>query len=206
MCDYSWKILCPLVYQYIWVACTYTLHRWLMMTSQSPISSTSNLQCGSGSLLMRICGTCEGRELGIRATGLTFRELPMTSNRSHSDLSRAIASWKVSGRPSPKKTMSGFMIPDDTRSLQIGRKISVPEKSKTEEFWGIVAYSNNFNILKYEGHFMKKTQNYPFPYYYVLHHEESWWWIRPCPLLYTADKKCPPLKFIADFSRVCLLF
>lgn len=97
---------------------TYIWQRWFTMTSQSPKSSTSKWQCGNGSLLIKICGTWEGKELGIRATGLTFRELPITNNKSHLDLSSDIASWNVSGRPSPKKTMSGFIIPEATNSLK----------------------------------------------------------------------------------------
>lgn len=47
--------------------------------------------------------------LGMRATGLTLSEEPMTMSRSHSSLSAAILLWKCSGKPSPKKTISGFM-------------------------------------------------------------------------------------------------
>lgn len=48
--------------------------------------------------------------LGIRATGRTFREDPITIRRSTSSLSCFIALWNNSGRFSPKKTMSGFII------------------------------------------------------------------------------------------------
>lgn len=87
-----------------------------MMMSPSPNNSTSNLRCGSGSRFMRICGICDGIDEGINATGRTFNDEPITISRSHSSLSLAIASWKASGRPSPKNTMSGFMIPCETRS------------------------------------------------------------------------------------------
>lgn len=48
--------------------------------------------------------------LGMRATGRTFSEEPMTIKRSTSSLSCFMALWNISGRFSPKKTMSGFMI------------------------------------------------------------------------------------------------
>jgi len=48
--------------------------------------------------------------LGIRATGRTLSEEPMTIKRSTSSLSCFMARWNISGRFSPKKTMSGFMI------------------------------------------------------------------------------------------------
>lgn len=47
--------------------------------------------------------------LGIRATGRTLSEDPMTMIKSHSSLSMAIELWNSSGKPSPKKTMSGFI-------------------------------------------------------------------------------------------------
>lgn len=49
--------------------------------------------------------------LGIRATGRTFKDDPITINKSQLFLSSSIALWKLSGRPSPKNTMSGFIIP-----------------------------------------------------------------------------------------------
>lgn len=94
---------------------THSWQRWLIITSQSPNSSTSKWQCGNGSLLIRICGTSDGSELGISATGLTFSELPITKSKSHLFLSSVTASWNESGSPSPKNTMSGFMIPAETK-------------------------------------------------------------------------------------------
>lgn len=46
----------------------------------------------------------------MRATGRTLSEEPMTIKRSTSSLSCFMALWNISGRFSPKKTMSGFMI------------------------------------------------------------------------------------------------
>lgn len=48
--------------------------------------------------------------LGMRATGRTLSEEPMTIKRSTSSLSCFMALWNISGRFSPKKTMSGFMM------------------------------------------------------------------------------------------------
>lgn len=93
--------------------------------SPSPSSSTSNLRCGNGSRLIRICGTCDGMDEGIRATGRTFKDDPITIRRSQSSLSLAIASWKASGSPSPKKTISGFIIPCDTRSENYTKEYSI---------------------------------------------------------------------------------
>ena len=53
----------------------------------------------------------------MRATGRTFNEDPMTISRSHSSLSLAMAWWNASGRPSPKNTMSGFMMPWVNKSV-----------------------------------------------------------------------------------------
>lgn len=47
----------------------------------------------------------------MRATGRTFKDDPITINKSQLFLSSSIALWKLSGRPSPKNTMSGFIIP-----------------------------------------------------------------------------------------------
>lgn len=112
----------------------------LTMTSQSPSSSTSKLRWGSCSLFIRTWGTSWGMEsgwnedrpaknyrfaqslntlkikiisvyvLGMRATGRTLSEEPMTIKRSTSSLSCFMALWNISGRFSPKKTISGFMI------------------------------------------------------------------------------------------------
>ena len=47
--------------------------------------------------------------LGIKDTGRTFSDDPMTINKSHSNLSSAIWSWNSSGKLSPKNTMSGLI-------------------------------------------------------------------------------------------------
>ncbi len=54
--------------------------------------------------------SAEQNVLGMRATGRTLSEEPMTIKRSTSSLSCFMALWNISGRFSPKKTMSGFMI------------------------------------------------------------------------------------------------
>lgn len=48
----------------------------------------------------------------MRATGRTFNDDPITINKSQLFLSSSIALWKLSGRPSPKNTISGFIIPN----------------------------------------------------------------------------------------------
>lgn len=48
----------------------------------------------------------------MRATGRTFNDDPITINKSHLFLSSSIALWKLSGSPSPKNTISGFIMPD----------------------------------------------------------------------------------------------
>mmetsp|Transcript_37299 Transcript_37299/g.97791 ORF Transcript_37299/g.97791 Transcript_37299/m.97791 type:complete len:268 (+) Transcript_37299:70-873(+) len=58
------------------------------ISSQLPSSSALNLRCGSGSRLIRICGTSGGIMSGIRATGLTLSEEPITMTRSQVSASR----------------------------------------------------------------------------------------------------------------------
>mmetsp|Transcript_7049 Transcript_7049/g.17692 ORF Transcript_7049/g.17692 Transcript_7049/m.17692 type:complete len:254 (+) Transcript_7049:691-1452(+) len=48
---------------------------------------------------------------GICETGATVREVPITSNKSALGRSCLMSLWKRVGRPSPKKTMSGFTFP-----------------------------------------------------------------------------------------------
>ena len=108
---------------------------WLTMISQSPSNSTSKTMWRRGSRLIKIWGTLFGRAPvwmhksknwcfnfhkwkknekenlhGIRATGRTFKEDPITIIKSQSSLSIAMERWNSSGIPSPKKTISGFMI------------------------------------------------------------------------------------------------
>jgi len=47
----------------------------------------------------------------MRATGRTLSDDPITISKSQLFLSSSIALWKLSGRPSPKNTISGFIIP-----------------------------------------------------------------------------------------------
>lgn len=56
------------------------------------------------------CGTDASIEDGIKATGLTFKLDPIMMSKSTSFLSLATASWNSLPRPSPKKTMSGFIM------------------------------------------------------------------------------------------------
>ena len=58
--------------------------------------------------------------LGIRATGRTLSEEPITIKRSQFCLSSAICWWNSSGKLSPKNTMSGFMMPSSFWSEQTG--------------------------------------------------------------------------------------
>ena len=58
---------------------------------------------------MLLVGGVEMYLLGIKATGLTLSEDPMTISRSHSSLSAAIWLWNSSGKLSPKNTISGFI-------------------------------------------------------------------------------------------------
>ena len=59
--------------------------------------------------------------LGIRATGRTFREDPITISRSHLSLSIVICLWKASGKLSPKKTMSGFITAASSSGEHLGQ-------------------------------------------------------------------------------------
>lgn len=47
----------------------------------------------------------------MSATGRTLSDDPITMSKSHWLLSCAMAEWKLSGSPSPKNTMSGFITP-----------------------------------------------------------------------------------------------
>lgn len=58
---------------------------------------------------MYSCGIFGGKKAGISETGATLREVPIIRTRSTRSRSCFVRrSWKVWGRPSPKKVMSGF--------------------------------------------------------------------------------------------------
>lgn len=97
--------------------------------SQSPSSVTSKLMCSIGSREIQMCGMLCGKKFGTSDTGATFIEVPMTITRSAIFASRSVRrSKKLFGSFSPKKVMSGFMIPASGISYAPS-EVSVSSKS-----------------------------------------------------------------------------
>ena len=81
-----------------------------IIRSQLPSSSKSKfIGYSKGSLFIKTWGILSSTAVGIKQTGLTFIELPMTMTKSALSLSSVIWLWNASDKGSPKKTISGFI-------------------------------------------------------------------------------------------------
>ena len=65
-----------------WILCTYIMHIWLIIPSQSPNNSTSGVRCDKGSRFIKTWGISGDMEDGMRATGRTFKLEPIIISRS----------------------------------------------------------------------------------------------------------------------------